>query len=91
MQQTFTIQNPTGIHARPARKLVQAAMAYPCTVQLEKDGKRFSAKSLVGVLSVGAKQGDLITVVAEGERENEAVQEIGAILEAVLDESFDKE
>ncbi|ANE46631.1 hypothetical protein SY83_10515 [Paenibacillus swuensis] len=89
MQQTFTVVNTSGIHARPARKVVEAAMAFPCTVHLEKSGggKRFSAKSLVGVLSLGAKHGDAVEVIADGEQAGEAVAAIGAILEAAHDES----
>lgn len=87
MEKTFTIQNPTGIHARPAKKIVTTANAFPCTVHLVKAGKKSSAKSLVGVLSVGAKYQDEITVVAEGEQEAEAVDAIGAILAAVYDEA----
>lgn len=83
MQKTFVINNPSGIHARPAKKIVQAASSYACTVQLEKAGKPFSAKSLVGVLSLGGKFGDTITVIAEGEQEEAAIQEIGSILTSV--------
>lgn len=87
MEKTFTVQNPTGIHARPAKKIVTTANGFPCSVYLVKNEKKSSAKSLVGVLSVGAKHGDDITVIAEGEQEEAAVNEIGAILEAVTDEA----
>lgn len=87
MERTYTIQNPTGIHARPAKKIVTTANSFPCSIFLVKNGKRSSAKSLVGVLSVGAKYQDEITVIAEGEQEEIAVNEIGAILAAVSDEA----
>lgn len=80
MQKIFIIENPTGIHARPARRIVDAAKSFPFDVFLEKDGNRFSAKSLVKVLSLGGKQGDEITVVAEGEGAEAAVNAIGAVL-----------
>lgn len=83
MQNSFVIQNPFGIHARPARKIVEAAKAFPGTVTLEKEGKSFNAKSLVHVISAGAKQGDSITVNAEGEQAEEVVAAIGAILVSV--------
>lgn len=87
MEKTFTIQNPTGIHARPAKKIVTAASKYPCDVYMEKAaGKRINAKSIVGVLALGGKQGDSILVIAEGDQEEAAVAEIGAILESVADE-----
>jgi phosphocarrier protein len=87
MQKEYIIQNPNGIHARPARKIVTTANSFPCAIYLEKDGKRSSAKSLVAVLSLGAKHGDAVLVVAEGEKEEEAVKEIGAIVESVWDET----
>lgn len=80
MQKSFVIENPTGIHARPARRIVETAKPYSFDVFLVKDGNPFSAKSLVKVLSVGAKHGDTITVVAEGDGAEAVVDAIGAIL-----------
>lgn len=85
MQESYVIQNALGIHVRPAKKIVEAANRYPCAVFLEKDGKRCSAKSLVNVLSVGAKHGDTVTLITEGEQEAEALAEIGAVLAAPID------
>ncbi|WP_246070732.1 HPr family phosphocarrier protein [Paenibacillus kobensis] len=83
MQKTFEIANPTGIHARPARKIVEAAKPFPFDVFLEKEGgSRFSAKSLVKVLSLGGKQGDQVTVIAEGDDAEAAVDAVGAVLTA---------
>jgi phosphocarrier protein HPr len=80
MQKSFTIVNPTGIHARPARKIVETAKRFPFDIFLEKDGNQFSAKSLVKVLSVGAKMGDTVTVVAEGEQAEAALDAVGEVL-----------
>ncbi|CAM4069754.1 HPr family phosphocarrier protein [Paenibacillus alkaliterrae] len=83
MQNSYVIQNPFGIHARPARKIVEAAKASKESVTLVKDGKSFNAKSLVHVISVGAKFGDSITVNADGEQAEDVIAAIGAILTAV--------
>jgi phosphotransferase system HPr (HPr) family protein len=83
MKNNFVIQNPFGIHARPARKIVEAAKAFTGSVTLEKDGKSFNAKSLVHVISVGAKFGDSITVTAEGEQAEEVIAAVGAVLVSV--------
>lgn len=83
MKNSFVIQNPFGIHARPARKIVEAAKAFTGTVTLEKDGKSFNAKSLVHVISVGAKLGDSIAVSAEGEHAEAVVAAIGEILVSI--------
>jgi len=85
MKNSFVIQNPFGIHARPARKIVEAAKAFAGTVTLEKDGKSFNAKSLVHVISVGAKLGDSITVSAEGEHaEGEHAEAVVAAVGEIL-------
>ncbi|WP_054023729.1 HPr family phosphocarrier protein [Bacillus sp. FJAT-28004] len=83
MKNSFVIQNPFGIHARPARKIVEAAKTFTGAVTLEKDGKSFNAKSLVHVISVGAKLGDSITVSAEGDDAENVVAAIGEILVSV--------
>ncbi|MBB3108606.1 phosphocarrier protein [Paenibacillus phyllosphaerae] len=86
MQQTFTIANLLGLHVRPAKQIVEAAKKYPNTqVFVEKDGKKNSAKSLVNVLTLGAKHGDAVTLIVEGEQEAAALAEIGAILSANID------
>lgn len=83
MEQVFTVKNPAGIHARPATLLVQNAGSFPCEVMIVKGEKKVNAKSIMGVMSLAIQQGDSIKVIAQGEREAEAVQAIGEILEAV--------
>lgn len=81
MEQTYTIGSELGIHVRPAKLIVEAVKKYAGTdVFLEKDGKRVAAKSLVNVLTLGAKHGDSVTVITEGDQAEAAQQEIGAIL-----------
>jgi len=80
MKKTYTIINGTGIHIRPARKIVEAAQRFSCDSYLIKNGNVFSAKSLVKMISIGAKCGDQIEVWAEGEQAEEAVVAIGVIL-----------
>ncbi|MCZ8516010.1 HPr family phosphocarrier protein [Paenibacillus filicis] len=87
MQKPYLIRTQLGIHVRPAKQIVQTAAAFECKVLLEKNGKQYNAKSLVSVLSVGAKFGDTVTVITEGNGEAEALQAVGAILESVSEES----
>ena len=47
---TFEIVNELGLHARAATKLVQLATRFDAKVELEKDGQRANAKSVMGVL-----------------------------------------
>ncbi|RAP76882.1 HPr family phosphocarrier protein [Paenibacillus montanisoli] len=83
MEKSFIVMNPTGIHARPAKKIVEAAKLCSGAVLLEKDDKKVSAKSLVNVLAIGAKHGDTVTVSAEGDQAEAAIEAIGTVFAAV--------
>ena len=83
MEKTFTVKNPSGIHARPATLIVQKANSFPCDVFIAKDDKRMNAKSIMGIMSLAAKQGDQLTVITTGEKEAEALQAVGEVIESV--------
>ena len=68
-----TITNTIGLHARPATFFIQKANSYKCSVWVEKDERRVNAKSLLGVLSLGIAKGMTITLVADGQDEESAV------------------
>ncbi|MDT2257136.1 HPr family phosphocarrier protein [Paenibacillus larvae] len=50
-----------------------------------KGEKNVNAKSIVGVLALGLHSGDTVTVVTEGEKEEEALNEIGSLIESILE------
>ena len=81
---TYTIKDEQGIHARPAGELVKAAAAYPCKVTISKDGKEVDAKRILGVMGLGVKCGEEITVCTDGENEEAASAAIEAFLNANL-------
>ncbi len=83
MKKTYRVMNPTGIHARPALKIVEAASRHRSDSYLVKDGSPFFAKSLVNMISIGAKFGDEIEVMAEGDDSEAAIEAIGAVLTAL--------
>ncbi|MGC8758085.1 HPr family phosphocarrier protein [Caldisericum sp.] len=74
--QSFVIKNKVGLHARPAAVLVQAANKFKSEIKLEKDGNEVSAKSILGVLSLGAEKGTVVVVTANGVDEEEALKTI---------------
>lgn len=80
----YTITDELGIHARPAGLFVKACAAQPCKVTIDKNGKEVDAKRLLGVMGLGVKQGEEITMRCEGEGEEEAA----AALEAFLKENL---
>ncbi|MDD2268647.1 MAG: HPr family phosphocarrier protein [Eubacteriales bacterium] len=70
---TITIQNTVGLHARPATFFIQKANSYKSSIWIENSDRRANAKSLLGVLSLGISKGDTITLLADGEDEQDAV------------------
>ncbi len=72
----YTIKDPLGIHARPAGLLVKAATAFTSAVTIEKNGKSADAKRIFGVMGLGVKQDDTITVRIEGADEEKCAQEL---------------
>lgn len=68
-----TIKNNVGLHARPATFFIQKAHSYASSIWIQKDDRRISAKSLLGVLSMGITGGMTITLIADGPDETEAL------------------
>lgn len=72
--QNVTIINKSGLHARPASMFVQAASKFKSNIMVKKGDKKLSAKSLIGILSLGISANTEIEVTAEGPDEKEAVE-----------------
>ena len=69
----ITIINNIGLHARPATFFIQKANTYKASIWIEREDRKINAKSLLGVLSMGIAQGMTITLTAEGEDEEKAI------------------
>lgn len=76
-----TITNSIGLHARPATFFIQKANSYKSSIWVEKEDRRVSAKSLLGVLSLGIAQGMTVTLVADGQDEDEALQGLSDLID----------
>lgn len=72
----FHIVAETGIHARPATLLVQAASKFNSDINLEYNGKSVNLKSIMGVMSLGVGQNADVTITAEGDDEKDALDAI---------------
>jgi len=77
----YTIVNRLGLHARAAAQLVRLASTFPCEVTVGHDGQTANAKSVMGVLLLCGAPGTILEVEAIGERADEAVRDIGALIE----------
>lgn len=80
----FTIKDEAGIHARPAGLLVKAAGEFASTITIEKDGKSADAKRIFGLMGLGAKCGDVLTVTCDGADEDKAAE----VLEKFMNENM---
>ena len=80
----YTITDEMGIHARPAGLFVKEAAAFPCSVTIEKDGREVDAKRILGVMGLGVKCGQEITLRCDGEKEAEAIEALEKFLKENL-------
>jgi phosphocarrier protein len=80
----LVIPNRLGLHARASAKLTQLASRFPCDVFMERNNRRVNAKSIMGVMMLAAGQGAKVMLETSGEKENEAM----AALEALINDYF---
>ncbi|MBQ1802476.1 HPr family phosphocarrier protein [Lachnobacterium bovis] len=80
----YTIKDEMGIHARPAGLFVKEAAKFPCAVTITKEGKEVDAKRIFGVMSLGVKCGQEITLKTDGDQEEEACAALSKFLEENL-------
>ena len=81
----YKITDALGIHARPAGMLVKEAKAFADTaVSITKNGTTVKATQLMKLMSLGVKNGDVVTVTADGASEDAAIAALKAFFEANL-------
>lgn len=80
LEVTEVINHPVGLHARPATLFVKAASKYSSEINLVCNGRQANAKSILGVLSLGANQGCEITIQADGADAKEALLELQELI-----------
>ncbi|HVJ17351.1 MAG TPA: HPr family phosphocarrier protein [Polyangiaceae bacterium] len=78
---TFEVKNKLGLHARAATKLVQLATRFPCEIVISRAGQAANAKSVMGVLLLCGSKGTSLEIEATGERAEQAVDEIGRLID----------
>lgn len=80
----YVIKDKDGMHARPAGLFVKEASLYPCTVSICRGDKEVDAKRILGIMGLGIKCGEEITIKVEGEKEEEAMEALRKFLEENL-------
>ena len=79
--------NKLGLHARASAKLTQLAGSFPCEVWMERGSRRINAKSIMGVMMLAAGKGATVIIDTEGERAEEALQAMLALIANKFGES----
>lgn len=80
------IKNETGLHARPASRFVQKASEFEAKIKLIRESTEVNAKSIMGVMSLGAEKGTEVTLKAEGMDEKKAIKELTNFINNILPE-----
>jgi phosphocarrier protein HPr len=75
-----TISNKLGLHARASAKLTKLAGTFPCDIWISKGERRVNGKSIMGVMMLAAGMGSEVAIEASGEREQEAVDALLALI-----------
>ena len=76
-----TISNKLGLHARASAKLTKLAGSFPCEIWMSRGERRVNAKSIMGVMMLAAGMGTDVTLETNGEREQEAMDALLALID----------
>jgi phosphocarrier protein HPr len=86
VSRTVTIVNRRGLHARAAAKLVTAAERFSANVDVVRDSQTVSARSIMGLMMLGAGMGSSVELRAEGFDAHEALDYLAGLIEAGFNE-----
>ncbi len=85
-EQTVVVKNRAGIHARPAALIVQTASKFQSKILFIKENEEINAKSIMGIITLGAGYNTEILVTAQGADEEEAVTALSQLFERRFEE-----
>lgn len=80
IKSSITISNKLGLHARASAKLTKAAGGFVSDIHLSRNGRRVNAKSIMGVMMLAAGIGTEVSLETHGEREQEAMDALLALI-----------
>ncbi len=86
VEREVTVLNRAGIHARPAALIVQTAGLFQSHIEFRKERETINAKSIMGIITLGASYKTKISIVAEGEDEAAAVEKLSQLFESRFEE-----
>jgi phosphocarrier protein FPr/phosphocarrier protein len=89
LERTLLVPLAHGIHARPAARIKEALSGFSASVTITKAGKSMSARSPVGLLTLGIRLGDEVTISAQGTDAADALATLGALIDSGMGEKAD--
>lgn len=93
IRRTVTIRNTQGLHVRPAERFARTAMQFGAQIDVICESQRVDAKSIMHLLTLGARQGTELILEALGDDAQEAVDALAALVENgfAMDQSQDQQ
>ncbi len=86
IKQKIKIQNKLGLHARASMELVKVAGRFGSEIMLDFNNRELNAKSIMGVMVLGAKCGDELTITVTGDDEKSAWDAVSGLINAKFNE-----
>ena len=80
-RRTVTINNPQGLHARPAYMLAALAGKFDAKIEIIKDSERVDAKSILSIMTLAAEQGTDLDIEADGDDAQAAIDALVDLVE----------
>lgn len=76
------MSNRAGLHTRPASMIVRTASRFTSDFYIQKDSYEINGKSIIGVMTLAAEQGSRLTLIFEGEDEQQAAEAVAELFES---------
>ena len=86
IEKDVIINNKFGMHARPAMRFVEMSNKYSCSIKVKKDELSIDAKSIMGIMRLAAVKGTILTISADGDDADAAVESLVFFVESGFDE-----
>lgn len=87
VQRKLTVINKLGLHARAATQLAQLASSFTADIYIEKEGKRVSADSVLGIMMLEASQNKEVLVICKGDDAEHAIEAVADLFSARFNEN----
>lgn len=86
LTKTVTVNDPHGMHMRPADLFVRKARSFRCKITLVKDGNRVDGTSILDIMTLAVVYGSQLTIEACGQDADQALEALGQLIESGFSE-----